>query len=65
MKVTVIASGSKGNSTLVETKSKNILIDANASDIIIDWTGLTDFYARFGFELWESYHYLTKTKKGD
>ena len=31
MKVTVISSGSKGNSTLVETKSKNILIDAGIS----------------------------------
>ncbi|MCI6508046.1 MAG: GNAT family N-acetyltransferase [Bacilli bacterium] len=47
----------------IVAEGKNILIDANASDIIIDWTGLTDFYARFGFELWESYHYLTKTKK--
>lgn len=28
MKVTVIASGSKGNTTLIETKNKNILIDA-------------------------------------
>ena len=31
MRVTVIASGSKGNTTLVETKSKNILIDAGIS----------------------------------
>ena len=29
MRVTVIASGSKGNTTLVETKSKNILIQLN------------------------------------
>lgn len=28
MKITVMASGSKGNSTLIETKEKNILIDA-------------------------------------
>ncbi len=28
MKVTVLGSGSKGNSTLIETKTKNILIDA-------------------------------------
>lgn len=28
MKITVLASGSKGNSTLIETKTKNILIDA-------------------------------------
>lgn len=28
MKITILASGSKGNSTLIETKTKNILIDA-------------------------------------
>lgn len=28
MKITILASGSKGNSTLIETKNKNILIDA-------------------------------------
>ena len=28
MKITILASGSKGNSTLIETKDKNILIDA-------------------------------------
>ena len=28
MKVTVLSSGSKGNTTLIETKTKNILIDA-------------------------------------
>ena len=28
MKITILASGSKGNSTLIETGSKNILIDA-------------------------------------
>ena len=28
MKITVLSSGSKGNATLIETKTKNILIDA-------------------------------------
>ena len=28
MKITILASGSKGNSTLIETENKNILIDA-------------------------------------
>ena len=28
MKVTVLSSGSKGNATLIESKNKNILIDA-------------------------------------
>lgn len=31
MKITVLASGSKGNSTLIETKNHNILIDAGIS----------------------------------
>lgn len=41
---------------------KNTLIDANVSNILIDWTGLIDFYSQFGFEKWRSYHYLQKTK---
>lgn len=45
--------------------AKNILIDANTTDIIIDWTSLIDFYHKFGFDVWKSYHYLTKTRKGD
>lgn len=45
--------------------AKNILIENNATDIIIDWTGLLDFYRPMGFEVWKSYYYLTKTKKGD
>ena len=44
---------------------KNVLIDNNVTDIIIDWTGLLDFYRPYGFEVWKSYHYLTKLKKGD
>lgn len=45
--------------------SKNILIDEKVSDIIIDWTSLLDFYHKFDFSVWKSYHYLTKQKKGD
>lgn len=45
--------------------AKNTLLNANVSDMIIDWTGLLDFYRPFGFEVWKSYYYLTKkeTKK--
>lgn len=46
----------------IVASAKNFLIDAEASDIIIDWTGLIDFYKKFGFEIWKSYHYLTKQK---
>lgn len=45
--------------------SKNVLIDANVTDIIIDWTSLLDFYHKFEFNVWKSYYYLTKQKKGD
>ncbi len=38
----------------------NILIDEQASDLIIDWTGLLEFYRTLGFEVWKSYYYLTK-----
>lgn len=44
---------------------KNVLIENKVSDIIIDWTGLLDFYRPYGFEVWKSYHYLTKFIKGD
>ena len=39
----------------------NVLIDNNVSDIIIDWTGLLDFYRQFGFEVFKSYFYMAKT----
>lgn len=45
--------------------SKNELIEFGVSDIIIDWTGLLDFYRPMGFEVWKSYFYLTKFNKGD
>ena len=40
--------------------AKNHLIESGTSDIIIDWTGLLDFYRPMGFEVWKSYYYLTK-----
>ena len=45
--------------------SKNTLVEFGVSDIIIDWTGLLDFYRPMGFEVWKSYFYLTKFNKGD
>lgn len=41
--------------------ANNILIDCNVSNIIIDWTGLLDFYRRMGFEVFKSYYYMNKT----
>lgn len=38
----------------------NTLIDASATELIIDWTGLIEFYRGLGFEVWKSYYYLTK-----
>ena len=43
--------------------SVNSLIDAGVSEIIIDWTGLLDFYRKMGFEVWKSYSYLFKKIK--
>lgn len=42
--------------------AKNTLLQSGVSDIIIDWTGLLDFYRPLGFEVWKSYYYLTKSK---
>ena len=41
--------------------ANNILIDNNVTDIIIDWTGLLDFYRPMGFEVFKSYYYMNKT----
>ncbi len=38
----------------------NTLIDASTTELIIDWTGLIEFYRGLGFEVWKSYYYLTK-----
>ena len=43
--------------------SVNKLIEADVSEIIIDWTGLLDFYRKLGFEVWKSYSYLFKRIK--
>lgn len=40
--------------------ANNVLIDSSASDIIIDWTGLLDFYRHMKFEVFKSYYYLNK-----
>lgn len=40
--------------------SVNKLIEQNVTEMIIDWTGLLEFYRQFGFEVWKSYSYLTK-----
>ena len=40
--------------------ANNILIDNNVSEIIIDWTGLLDFYRRMNFEVFKSYFYMSK-----
>lgn len=48
--------------------ARNILFskEVSASEIIIDWTGLTDLYRKAGFEVWKSYFYLSKEIiKGD
>lgn len=43
----------------------NELNNKNVSNIIIDWTGLLDFYRLLGFEVWKTYFYLNKKLKGD
>jgi predicted GNAT family N-acyltransferase len=43
----------------------NKLNEENASNIIIDWTGLLDFYRLLGFEVWKTYYYLNKKLRGD
>ena len=41
--------------------ANNVLIDNKVSNIIIDWTGLVDFYRLMGFEVFKSYYYMNKT----
>lgn len=45
--------------------ANNVLIDKGVTDIIIDWTGLLDFYRRMGFEVFKSYSYMIKELKKD
>ena len=43
--------------------ANNILVENGASNIIIDWTGLVDFYRLMGYEVFKSYGYMTKEIK--
>ena len=45
----------------VHGKIYNILIENDVTNIIIDWTGLLDFYRKLGFEVFKSYYYMSKT----
>lgn len=38
----------------------NTLKNTKTTDILIDWTGLLEFYQLFGFEVWKSYIYTEK-----
>lgn len=40
--------------------SYNSLFERGASEIIIDWTGLLEFYRKCGFEVWKIYFYFAK-----
>ncbi len=40
--------------------ANNVLIDNGVTDIIIDWTGLLDFYRKLDFEVFKSYAYMVK-----
>lgn len=40
--------------------ANNVLLDNNVSNIIIDWTGLLDFYRHMEFEVFKSYYYMSK-----
>ncbi len=44
----------------IVASSVNKLIDEGITEIIIDWTGLLDFYRKMGFEVWKTYSYLYK-----
>ena len=36
------------------------LIERGAQTIILDWTGLMELYAKYNFEVWKSYKYMSK-----
>ncbi len=38
----------------------NELIKRGKKVLIIDWTGLLEFYQQFGFEVWKTYKYMSK-----
>lgn len=47
----------------IVASSFNSLYLKGASDIIIDWTGLLEFYRKCGFEVWKLYFYFAKKLK--
>lgn len=38
----------------------NRLVNSGIKEIMIDWTGLLEFYQQFGFEVWKSFKYISK-----
>ena len=43
------------------TISLTKLIEKGAKTLILDWTGLMELYAKYNFEVWKSYKYMSKT----
>lgn len=41
--------------------SLNDLVKKGCKDILLDWTGLMELYAKFNFEVWKSYKYMSKS----
>ena len=41
--------------------SLNDLVKKGCKTIILDWTGLMELYAKFNFEVWKSYKYMSKS----
>jgi predicted N-acetyltransferase YhbS len=41
--------------------SLNDLVNKGCKTIILDWTGLMELYAKFNFEVWKSYKYMSKS----
>lgn len=37
------------------------LIEKGVKTIVLDWTGLMELYAKFNFEVWKSYKYMSKS----
>lgn len=38
----------------------NTLIERGKKEIMIDWTGILEFYQQFNFEVWKSFKYMSK-----
>ena len=41
--------------------SLNDLVNKGCKTIMLDWTGLMELYAKFNFEVWKSYKYMSKS----